>query len=460
MKKYDLAILGGGPGGYVAGIYASQLGLKTCVIEKNLVGGTCLNRGCIPTKVMLHAASMLRKLKKCSEFGVHVGSVSFDLPALLHTRDATVHRLRNGIESLFKANKVDLVRGMGTFLSEKALDVDGEQISADNIIVATGSRPLELPALKFSGETVVSSEGALASTTAPASILIVGGGVIGCEFAQFYCAIGRKVTIVELADRILPTLSREISKKMEVLFRKDGVSIRASTKVESINMVKGSVSAMLSDGSVVESERVLVSVGRTPNSDTIGLEKAGVATDRSRIVVNERLETSVAGIWAIGDVINGPMLAHAASYEGILACDNIAGGNRPANFSLIPSCVYTDPGIATVGMSEDEAKKYIPGARTAKFPYRASSKANIMGSIDGHIKIIGGPDRKILGVEIFGEDAYELIGEASLAMSSGLSVDDLAHAVHCHPTLSEMYHDTARLFIGKPIHTVKSKHDT
>jgi dihydrolipoamide dehydrogenase len=454
MKSYDLVIIGAGPGGYTSAIYASRLGLKVCLIEKEFLGGTCLNRGCIPTKVMFTAATLLTSLRDAGPYGVEVQDYRFSPERLFQKMDEVVFKLRGGISSLLKVNKVDLVDGLGVLKAKGVVEVGGEEIRAPHIIVATGSSPRSLGGMEFDGERILSSEDILKMRRIPKSILVVGGGVIGCEFSQFYNTVGARIDIVELMDALLPTQDREVGKKLEAMFKKRGITVHTSTKVENVEKLVNSVVATLSDNCKVECEAMLVSVGRALNSSDLGLEEIGVVLERGRIVVDEFLETNVKGLYAIGDVIGGPMLAHAASYEGMVACDNIAGKRRKVDFSLIPNCIYTEPEIASCGMQEEEARKLCPDCKVAKFPYLASSKAHVIGRTEGFIKVIGDARGRILGIEIFGERACDLIGEASLAMALGADVEQLAGAVHGHPTLSEIFGEASHLFLGKAIHTV------
>jgi len=452
MKQYDLVILGAGPGGYVSAIYASRLGLATCLIEKDLPGGTCLNRGCIPTKVLLNAARILSSLTAASHYGIDVIQHRFSPERLFSKKDEIVSRLRAGISSLLTANKVDVVAGHGRIAGPGAVTADGREMRARNIIIATGSSARELPAARFDGTRVLSSDDILSRPMIPKSILVIGGGAIGVEYSQFYSACGSLVTIVELTDRLLPLQDREIGRRMETILRKRGVRVEASKTVERLEKAPEGVSALLSDGTTVEAEAALVCAGRRPCTSDIGLETAGVALERGRILVDGHLETGAKGVYAIGDVIGEPMLAHAASYEGIVACDNIAGRERTADYASIPRCVYTDPEIATVGMGEEEARRTIAGAKVATFPYAASGKANLIGKGDGFVKVIGDGSGRVLGVEIFGEGACDLIGEASLAVANRMTVEEMARAVHGHPTISEVLGEASLLFLGTPIH--------
>lgn len=439
-KNYDLIIIGSGPGGYVAALYASRHKLNICVIEKNFLGGTCLNRGCIPTKTLLASASILSKIKGSGEFGIDVEGYKVNFPVIAARKDLVVTRLRAGLETLFKARKIELIKGAAVITGENTVTVDGTNLTAKFIIIAAGSEPVSIPGASIDEINTCSSDGILNVKEVPKSITIVGGGVIGCEFASLFNALGAKVTIVELLERILPTQSKEVSRKMETILKKRGVTVQTSAKFDP-NCKSGS-------------EKILIAVGRKSNIEGLGLEKQGIKTERGRIVVDKYLRTSVNNIYAIGDCVAGPQLAHKASYDGMVAADNIIGKARQIDYSSIPNCIWTDPEIASVGLTEEEAKSEIPDCRVAKFPYLASGKAYLMGKPEGFIKLIGDPKGNILGVEIFGEEACDLIGEAALAKSNGINIKDWADVVHGHPTLSEIFHEAAHVFCGTPIHSI------
>ncbi|MDD5428588.1 MAG: dihydrolipoyl dehydrogenase [Candidatus Omnitrophica bacterium] len=453
MTNYDIAIIGSGPGGYVAAIYAARHKLKTCVIEKGLVGGTCLNRGCIPTKSFLNSASILSEIKSSSEYGIDVSGYNIDFAKMASRKDEAVLRLRAGIETLFRGNKIELIRGRAEISGPDAIKIEGAgTITAKNIIIAAGSRPANLPNVKIDEADVLSSDGILDIKTLPKSLVIIGGGVIGCEFASLYNTLGSKVIIVEFTDRLIPTQSREASKKLEMSFKKRGIDIFTSSSAETVTK-DGALKVSVSGGTSIECEKVLVSVGRRPEADGLGdMKAAGIALDKGRIVVDEHLRTGAKNIFAIGDCINGPLLAHKASYDGIVAIDNILGKARKPDYSNVPSCIWTEPEIASVGICEEEAKAKYPDARIAKFPYMGSGKAYIMGKSEGFAKIIGDKDGKILGVEMFGALACELIAEAVLAKTAGLTIEEWSRAVHGHPTLSEILQEAAHVFCGTPIH--------
>ncbi|MFA6142439.1 MAG: dihydrolipoyl dehydrogenase [Candidatus Omnitrophota bacterium] len=453
MRSYDLAIIGSGPGGYVSGLYASRNELKVCVIEKDLVGGTCLNKGCIPTKSLINSASIFGRLKDAQNYGVDIDGYHVNFQRMMLRKDEVVTRLRAGIETLFKANKIDLIRQNASLKNHNTISLSGsEDIEAKYIVIAAGSKPAKLAGTIVSGEAgVMSSDEALSMKELPKSITIVGGGVIGCEFASLFNLLGVNVAIVEFMDRLIPGQSREASKKLEVIFKKRGIGIFLSSKVEGITG-KDPIKISVSGGKLLESEKVLISVGRQSATEGLGLENAGVKVENGKIVVDEYLRANSDNTYAIGDCISGPLLAHKASYDGMLACDNILGKKRMRDYSNVPNCIWTDPEISSVGLTEEEARKRYPDLKIAKFPYLASGKAYLRGSVEGYIKLMGDPEGNIAGVEIMGEGACDLIGEATLARTAGVKIDEWSHVVHGHPTLSEIFHEATHIFAGTPIH--------
>ncbi|MDP2913442.1 MAG: dihydrolipoyl dehydrogenase [Candidatus Omnitrophota bacterium] len=465
MKSYDLAIIGSGPGGYVAGLYASRKALRVCVIEKGLIGGTCLNRGCIPAKSLLNSASILSEIKDAAIHGIEVSSYRADFAKVIRRKDEVVARLRAGIETLFKANSIDLVRGHASISDPFTIAVDGSQsINAKNIIIASGSRPAELRGIDIDETDCLTSDGILGINSVPKSLVIIGGGVIGCEFAGLFNVFGSKVTIVEFTDRLLPGQSREVSKKLELIFKKRGIGVLTLSKAEAVTRAGGlsvKVSALRAEQesaagmpAELHAEKVMVSVGRRPNSEGLGLERLGIKAENGHVMVDEYLRTEIKNIYAIGDCVAGPLLAHKASYDGIAACDNILGDSRKVDYSNIPNCIWTDPEIASVGLTEEEARAKHPDARVAKFPYLASGKACIEGKTEGFVKIIGNSKGSILGVEIFGKGACDLIGEAVMARTQGVTIGEWARVVHGHPTLSEILQEAAHIFCGTAIHSI------
>ncbi len=455
MRSYDLAVIGSGPGGYVAALYAARHKLKACIIEQGLLGGTCLNKGCIPTKSLLNSVSIIPKLKNISNFGIALNGYSIDFKKMALRKDEVVSRLRKGIETLLKANRIEIINGTGILKSADTIAISGqENVTAKMIIIATGSRAAELPNIKIDNDVILSSDSMLDIKSPPGSLIIVGGGVIGCEFASIFNKLGTNVTIVEMAERIMPGQSREVSRRLEYNFKKSGINILTSSVIETAE-IKDNITVKMSGGQSVSGEKVLISIGRKPNIEGIGLEDVGIRVRDGNISVNEKLMTDLPNVYAIGDCVSGPQLAHKASYDGILACDNIMGLSRIVDYSGIPNCIWTDPEIASVGLTEESAKAISNDVKIAKFPYLASGKAYIEGETDGFVKIVGTPAGDILGVEIFGKDACNLIGEAALAMARHIKICDWGRVVHGHPTLSEIFPEACHVFMGTPIHIMQ-----
>lgn len=454
MKSYDLAIIGSGPGGYVAGIYAARRALKVCLIEKDLVGGTCLNKGCIPTKSLLNSVSIMSKLKHASDFGITIGAYGIDFERVISRKDEVITRLRTGVESLLRANKIELVKGGARLTAADTIAIDGrEAISAKNIIIASGSSAAEPSNIKIDNDNVLSSESILNIKRVPRSLAVIGGGVIGCEFASLFSNLASKVTIVEMTDRLIPGQSREASKKLEYIFKRSGIDVLTSSVVEGLD-IAGNVAIKISGGKNIEAEKALISIGRVSNVKGLGLEDAGIRAHNGKICVNEYLMTDIPNVYAVGDCVEGPQLAHKASYDGILACDNILGASRKVDYSNIPNCIWTEPEIASVGLSEEAARAAHQDIRVAKFPYLASGKACIEGEPEGFVKIIGMPSTgEIIGVEIFGKDACNLIGEATLARARGVNIKDWSLVVHGHPTLSEIFQEACHVFQNTSLHS-------
>ena len=472
MNSYDIVIIGSGPGGYVAAIRASQLGAKVAVVEKDRLGGVCLNRGCIPTKAIISSIELFTSIKGAENFGIEVKDCRLDYSRVLARKNAIVERLRNGVAALLKARKIDLISGNGRLTGIKELEVESEgdkrAIKFSNVIIATGSRPLELPFFKFDGKKIVSSSDLLQQESIPESLLIVGAGVVGCEFASIYKAAGSEVTLVEMMGQILPAEDREVARRLAAAFKKEGVKVLTGTRIEKLEVSGEKVIAKLvplrrdeiptgrgpAEGEEnLEAEMALVCVGRALNSGELGLETLGIKQAQGKILVDEYLQTNVPGIYAIGDVIGGPLLAHVASYEGILAAENIMGKAEKKDYSVVPNCIFTHPGVATVGLTEEAAREAGYDVKVGKFPFSALGKAQAMGQTEGFVKIIGDNSTEaILGCVIMGPGASSPIGEAALAIKLEATVAELAHTIHAHPTLSEGIMEAAEDFYGQAIH--------
>ena len=458
-----LVVLGSGPGGYVAAIKAAQLGAQVTIIEESEVGGTCLNRGCIPTKVMLASSEVLSKARDLDKFGIELkGELIPNLARIIERKNKVVSTQVKGIRSLFKSWGITLKEGRGTLTSPKEIEIrtrDGnrEKIEADSIIIATGSRPAQFPAFPFDGRNIISSTEALDLTEIPKSLLIIGAGVIGCEFACIYRELGTEVTIAEMLQRAVATEDHEISDLLEKELKKKKIKLITGIKVEKVDVREDGVHAFLSDGKEIVSEKVLVSIGRDLNSADIGLETVGINKgSRGDIIVNNRMETNVPGIYAIGDVTGGILLAHMASREGLVAAQNVMGIETRIDYTVVPAAIFTSPEIASVGLREHQAAGKGIKYKTGHFQFRALGKAHAMGDIAGFIKLIAEESSdKLIGAHIIGPHASDLIHEAALAMKAGLTIRDIAGTIHAHPTLAEGIMEAAEDVHGEAIHVPK-----
>ncbi|PRR75740.1 dihydrolipoyl dehydrogenase [Neomoorella humiferrea] len=456
---YQIAIIGGGPGGYVAAIRAAQLGAKVVVVEQDALGGTCLNRGCIPTKALLAGAALIKGIQGAAAFGIDVTSYRVDYGRLAARKDAVVKQLNQGIAFLFKKNKVDLIKGRGYLKGPGRVAVttaEGavEDIEAENIILATGSEPALLTSLGYNGSSVVTSNEALAWTEVPGELLIIGGGVIGCEFASLFATLGSKVTIVEMMPTILPMIDVEISRRFSMLLKKAGVEIKTKAQITEVREEGGRVRATLADGQTIEADKVLISIGRRFNTRDLGLEEAGIELGpKGEVIVDEYMRTNVPGIYAVGDITNKVQLAHVASAQGLAAVATIMGRPTKVNYDAVPSCIYTLPEIAGVGLTKEAAEERGFKVKVGKFPFQASGKALCSGETEGMVKIIAEAESdRILGVFIMGPHATELIAEGALAVNKGITAGELAATIHAHPTLSEAVMEAAEAVHGMSIH--------
>ena len=462
MADYDVIVIGAGPGGYVAAIRAAQNGLKTaCVESRETLGGTCLNVGCIPSKALLHASELYEEVSAghLKKFGI-TASASIDHGELLASKDKAVKGLTDGIAFLFKKNKVDWLKGQASFEGRNSVSVAGKTYTAKNIVVATGSSVTPLPGAEIDNDKgiIVDSTGALSLKKVPGHLVVIGGGVIGLELGSVWRRLGAKVTVVEYLDQILPGMDGEVRKESAKLLKKQGMEFRTSTKVTSVKAGKSGATLTLEpaaggDTTTLEADVVLVSIGRRPNTEGLALEKAGLARNtRGQIDVDHHFATAVPGIWAIGDVTPGPMLAHKAEDEGLAVADNIAGLTGYVNHDVIPSVVYTMPEIAGVGLTEEAAREK-GEVKVGKFPFLANSRAKANQDTDGFVKIIADAKTdRVLGVWIVNRLAGTLIAEAALAMEMGASSEDIALTCHAHPTHAESLKEAAMAVTGKPIH--------
>jgi len=442
MSKYDVIVLGSGPGGYVTAIRASQLGLKTAVIEKESLGGVCLNWGCIPTKALLKSAQVFEYLKHADDYGLTVKEFDKDFDAVVNRSRNVADGMSKGVQFLMKKNKIDVISGYGTLKPGKKVDVDGTEYSADHIIIATGARSRELPSLPQDGEKVIGYRKAMTLEKQPKKLIIVGSGAIGVEFAYFYNSMGTDVTIVEYLPRIVPVEDADVSKQLERSFKKSGIKILTSTEVTSVDTSGKGVKATLKTKKgeeVLEADMVLSAVGIKTNIENIGLEDVGIVTDRDKILVNDFYQTNIPGYYAIGDVTPGPALAHVASAEGILCVEKIAGHHVEAiDYGNIPGCTYCTPEIASVGMTEAQAKDQGIDIKVGKFPFSASGKASAGGHKDGFVKVIF--DAKYgewLGCHMIGTGVTDMIAEAVLGRKLETTGHEVLKTIHPHPTMSE-----------------------
>ena len=442
MSKYDVIVLGSGPGGYVTAIRASQLGLKTAVIEKESLGGVCLNWGCIPTKALLKSAQVFEYLKHAGDYGLTVKDYDKDFDAVVNRSRNVAEGMSKGVQFLMKKNKIDVISGYGKIKPGKKVDVDGKEYSANHIIIATGARSRELPSLPQDGKKVIGYRKAMTLEKQPKKLIIVGSGAIGVEFAYFYNAMGTEVTVVEYMPRIVPVEDEEISKQLERSFKKSGIKIMTSTEVTGVDPsgegVKATVKTKKGE-EILEADVVLSAVGIKTNIENIGLEEVGIVTDRDKILVNDFYQTNMPGYYAIGDITPGPALAHVASAEGILCVEKIAGQHIEAlDYGNIPGCTYCSPEVASVGLTEAQAKEQGLEIKVGKFPFSASGKASAGGNTEGFVKVIF--DAKYgewLGCHMIGAGVTDMIAEAVLGRKLETTGHEVLKTVHPHPTMSE-----------------------
>jgi dihydrolipoamide dehydrogenase len=460
-----ITILGAGPGGYVAAIRAAQLGAEVTIIEESEVGGTCLNRGCIPKKTLIASAELLHKIKKAKSFGLELdGTVSPDIQKIVERKNKVVGTQVKGIRGLFKSWGVNIIEGRGVIVDPGTIKVtrkDGttEEVITDKIIIATGSKPAQIPVFPFDGKRIISSDHAINPGSVPGSLLIIGAGVIGCEFAFIYKEFGAEVTMVEMMPNAVSTEDEEISQTLERELKKNKIKLMTNTSVDKVDVNEDSVTVQLSDGKSVEVEQVLVSIGRAVNSKDIGLEAIGVeAGERGEIKVDSRMQTNVEGVYAIGDVTGGIMLAHLASKEGIVAVENAMGGSSEVNYEVVPAAIFTSPEIGSVGIREKQAVEKGLKYKVGRFQFRALGKSHAMGEIAGLIKIIADEESdRILGAHIIGAHAADLIHEVAVAMEKGLTAKDIAHTIHAHPTLAEGVMEAAEDVHDMAVHCPKKQ---
>ncbi len=460
-KKVDVVIIGGGPGGYPAAIRLAQKGKKVVLVEAQEVGGTCLNWGCIPTKMFLNSAAILQEAIHGAALGLRISEAKPDWPQIVAKKNEIVKRLRSGVEGLLKSAGVELVRGFGSFSSPKEIVVDGKDaclIEASHVIIATGSEAKELKNLPFDGQRIHSSKTIMDLEQLPTSIAIIGAGAIGAEFATLFSALGTKVTLIEALPRILPLECETVSTAVSQVFRRNGIDILCGTMVTGSEKTAQGVRLTLNTGASIEVTMVLVGVGRALNTDRIGLEKVGVRTEKGSIVVDELMSTNVKGIWAIGDITAKPMLAHVATHQGLVAAANIVGEKMVMRYDAIPSTTFTIPEVGSVGLCLETALQQKIRAKRATFPLQALGKAVAIQQTDGFAQIVFEEEtKKILGAQVVGEHASDLIAEMTLAITNELTLECITETIHSHPTMAESWAEASLVGEGFPIHIPRKK---
>lgn len=454
-----ITVIGAGPGGYEAAIMAAKLGAEVTCIEKDEVGGTCLNRGCIPTKAFLASSDVLDTVEHAGDFGINLsGDVTIDYPAIVARKNKVKDLMISGIHGLFDAHKVNLIKGTGKLVDKNTVEVtkeDGttETVVSDKIILATGSVPVSPKMFKYDGKKVITSDEVLDLEAAPKSLIIVGGGVIGCEIGQFLSRMGTKVTIVEALDQLLPNEDKDTSKQLTRQFKKDKIKVHTGVGVEEVTVTDDGVTAALANGKSVEAEMMLVAIGRRSFVDNLGAQAIGVEVDeRGRIVVNDKMETSVEGVYAIGDIVATAQLAHVASKEGIVAVENAMGADKHVSYKAIPRCVYTEPEVAGVGLTEKDCEKKGISYHLGTFDFRTLGKAQAIGKLAGFVKIIVDDNDVIIGAAVVGAHGTDLLAELTLAVELGLTAEQVGSVIHPHPSLSEGLMEALHDVHGKSVH--------
>lgn len=441
MEKFDVIVLGGGPGGYVAAIRAAQLGAKVALIEKDKVGGTCLNRGCIPTKAIIACTNLYEKMQKADSFGISAGKVSIDLKKVINRKNTIVEKLVKGLDFLLEKNGIDVIQGTGKVWGPGKVEVKKAEssnllVESSNLILATGSSPASLPGINFDKEKFLCSDDLLEYGPIPEKLDIVGGGVIGIHFATIYSSLGSEITIYEALPEILPGIDEEVVGAIKRILKRRKVNVLTNTRFDPAQ----------------SSGKTLISIGRTPN--LAGLESLGLKMEGKSVWVNEKMETSISGIYAVGDLVSIKMFAHVAYEQGVIAAENALGGNRTFSYEFIPYGIYTHPEIGSVGVTENEAREKHQNVKVGKFPFATLGIAQAIGEIEGFVKVISGERGKILGIHILGPEATNLIGGATLAIKNGLTVDQLAETFQAHPTYPEGLQEAALATLSRSLHII------
>ena len=456
---YDVAVLGAGPGGYVAALRAAMRGTKVCIIEEKYLGGTCLNVGCIPTKAMLHASDVFFQTLNAKEFGINIGAPKVDEAVFMKRVHKVVKGLTGGVGFLLKKRKVDIINGRGKLRAKDTITVETQdgtkEIKTKSIIIATGSVPARPGFLPWGSDSLMTTDEATTTNSLPKSILILGGGVIGCEFATVYSELDIETTVVEMLNSLVANLDTDICKAVEKSLKKRKVNIMTGTKLVSVEPQKGKVTARLEDGSELTTEKILVAIGRKPNTENIGLEKLGIKVENGIIKVDDHCRTNIDNIYAIGDVAEAMQYAHLASKMGIVAADNATGNNASDDRTVVPTGIYTHPEAASVGHSEEQAKQKNPNVKISRFPYSASGVAQAYGETEGMVKLMADPELgEILGAVVIGRHATDVIQEIVIAMRNELTIEEIANTIHPHPTFTEAVGEAAEAWEGLPLHSL------
>jgi dihydrolipoamide dehydrogenase len=456
-REFDLLVLGGGPAGYPAAIRAAQLGARVCLVERERVGGTCLNWGCIPTKAFQAVAHDIERARSGKERGFAVEAVRADAERLFANKARVVGELVSGVEKILKARKIEVFRGAGHITGPGTVEVEGTgAVRASKIVIATGSIDVAPPQVPIDGTFIVGSKGLLDLGRIPETLVIVGGGFIGCEFASIFNALGSKVSVVEMLPAILSTEDAQVARTLQMFMRKKGIELHLGTKVVSAERGGAGTILVLEGGAEISAEVVLVAVGRRPHFADCGYERVGIEADRGGIKVNDRMETTVSGVYAAGDAVGGMLLAHVATREGVVAAENALGGSRRASYDAIPSTIYTLPEIARVGVTEEQAKRDGTAVVTGRFPFAANGKAKGLGEEDGFVKWIArADDKRLIGFHAIGPHVTELAASAAIAIGRGMTAEDVAESVFPHPTLSETLGGAAEAVYGRAIDLIR-----
>lgn len=454
---FDIIVIGGGPGGYPAAIKAAQSGKKVALVEAKDLGGTCLNRGCIPSKALIANAEVLQRVKEAEEFGIIVGEISFDFLKMVNRKDAIVGRVRKSLEGLIAANKIKLFRGFGKLTSKNTVEVTGAdtaRLKGGKIILATGSEPRNIPAFPFDNKQILDSTALLELKSLPKSLAIVGGGVSGCEFAALYSALGVEVTILEMMPRIIPMECSSVSNALTKAFQKRGIKIRTNVMVQGIDKGPSEVTVRLAGNESIKADIALVAVGRSLNTQGIGLDKAGVKlTDAGLVAVDSKMETNVPGIYAVGDIASKWWLAHVATHQGLVAASNATGHDMHINYNAIPSVIFTVPEIGTVGMTLEDAISKGYNATVGAFPFQALGKSQAALQTDGFAQVvIDKRTGQILGAQVVGHEASSLVAEMAVAIANELTIECITETIHAHPTIAEVWLEAALVASDTPLH--------